>query len=247
MRLNTLSLEQQPYRWEQPTLSTQERPRDLSRVWRSCVETLKCILSTVCVGRSRQKSIEFESPRHVECADFKWFKLMPSKAYIAAMGLLVGLSLATTPALDAPAFGEPGQPYRGPALKLPTGHGVSLAQPNPTLPVKAGETWECVSSWYGEDFDGQPTASGEIYDMYAATAAHRTLPLGSLVRVVNLKTHRSLIVRINDRGPYVDGRQLDVSYWVAQELGFDEQGLAQVRLEVLEVPQRYVSQNHVND
>lgn len=163
------------------------------------------------------------------------------------MGLLVGLSLASTPALDAPAFGDPGQPYRGQALKLPTGRGLKLAEPNPRLPLKPGETWECVSSWYGEGFDGQPTASGEIYDMYANTAAHRTLPLGSLVQVVNLKTHRSVVVRINDRGPYVDGRQLDVSYGVAQQLGFDEEGLAQVRLKILEVPQRSESPNHLND
>jgi rare lipoprotein A (peptidoglycan hydrolase) len=194
-----------------------------------------------------RKYIESTEPSRVECADFKRFKLMPSKAYIACMGLLVGLSLATTPALDAPAFGDPGQPYRGPALMLPTGHEVKLAEPNPTLPAKPGETWECVSSWYGDDFDGQPTASGEIYDMYANTAAHRTLPLGSLVRVVNLKTHRSAVVRINDRGPYVDGRQLDVSYGVAQQLGFDEEGLAQVRLEILEVPQRSESPNHLNE
>jgi rare lipoprotein A (peptidoglycan hydrolase) len=161
------------------------------------------------------------------------------------MSLLVGLSLATTPALDAPAFGDPGQSYRGQTLKLPTGHGVKLAEPNPTLPVKPGQTWECVSSWYGEGFDGLPTATGEIYDMYADTAAHRTLPLGSIVLVVNLRTNRSAVVRINDRGPYVDGRQLDVSYGVAQRLGFGEQGLAQVRLEVLEVPKR--SESHLND
>ncbi len=172
---------------------------------------------------------------------------MPSRAYIACMGLLVGISLATTPVLDAPAFGDPGQPYRGPALKLPTAHGAKLAQPNPTLPVKPGQRWECVSSWYGDGFDGQPTATGEIYDMYADTAAHRTLPLGSIVRVVNLKTNLSAIVRINDRGPYVDGRQLDVSYGVAQQLGFDEEGLAQVRLEVLEVPRRSESATHLNE
>jgi len=83
--------------------------------------------------------------------------------------------------------------------------------------------------------------------MYADTAAHRTLPLGSIVRVVNLKTNRSVVVRINDRGPYVDGRQLDVSYGVAQRLGFDEQGLAQVRLEVIEVPQRSESPTHLSE
>jgi rare lipoprotein A len=83
--------------------------------------------------------------------------------------------------------------------------------------------------------------------MYGDTAAHRTLPLGSIVRVVNLKTNLSAVVRINDRGPYVDGRQLDVSYGVAQQLGFDEEGLAQVRLEVIEVPQRSESPNHLNE
>jgi rare lipoprotein A (peptidoglycan hydrolase) len=96
--------------------------------------------------------------------------------------------------------------------------------------------WECTSSWYGDDFDGQPTANGETYDMYATTAAHPTLPLGSIVRVVNPRNHRSQIVRINDRGPYVEGRELDVSYEVARRLGFDQHGLAKVRLELLEVP-----------
>jgi rare lipoprotein A (peptidoglycan hydrolase) len=98
--------------------------------------------------------------------------------------------------------------------------------------------WECTSSWYGDDFDGQPTANGETYDMYAATAAHPTLPLGSIVRVVNTRNHRSQIVRINDRGPYIEGRELDVSYEVARRLGFDEHGTAKVRLELLEVPSR---------
>ena len=98
------------------------------------------------------------------------------------------------------------------------------------------KVWDCVTSWYGEPFDGQQTASGETYDMYAITAAHPTLPLGSIVRVTNSKNHRSQIVRINDRGPYVDGRGLDVSYEVARRLGFDQSGLAHVRLELLEVP-----------
>jgi rare lipoprotein A len=98
--------------------------------------------------------------------------------------------------------------------------------------------WECTTSWYGEDFDGQPTANGETYDMYAETAAHPTLPLGSIVRVVNPRNHRSQVVRINDRGPYVVGRELDVSYEVARRLGFDQRGLAKVRLELLDVPTR---------
>jgi rare lipoprotein A (peptidoglycan hydrolase) len=104
--------------------------------------------------------------------------------------------------------------------------------------------WQCVTGWYGLPFDGQTTANGETYDMFATTAAHPTLPLGSIVRVVNPRNHRSQVVRINDRGPYVAGRELDVSYEVARRLGFDERGLAKVRLELLEVPSRPASDHH---
>lgn len=118
---------------------------------------------------------------------------------------------------------------------------LTLATPNPSIhPTghsKPLKSFVCLSSWYGGQFDGQLTANGEIYDMYGQTAAHPTLPLGSVVRVVNLKTHRSAVVRINDRGPYVPGRDLDVSYQVARELGFDKRGLARVRVDLLKVPQ----------
>jgi hypothetical protein len=106
----------------------------------------------------------------------------------------------------------------------------------PMTAVKPIRSFVCLSSWYGGDFDGQLTANGEIYDMYGHTAAHPTLPLGSVVRVVNLRTRRSTIVRINDRGPYIAGRDLDVSYEVARELGFARRGTARVRVELLKVP-----------
>jgi hypothetical protein len=104
--------------------------------------------------------------------------------------------------------------------------------------LKPLAVWECTSSWYGADFDGQPTANGEPYDMYGATAAHPTLPLGSVILVTNPKNHRSEIVRINDRGPYVEGRELDVTYEVARNLGFDERGTAKVLIALLELPSR---------
>lgn len=111
-----------------------------------------------------------------------------------------------------------------------------LVSPNPKVAVRPIRSFVCLSSWYGADFDGQLTAEGEIYDMYGQTAAHPTLPLGSVVRVMNLSTRRSAIVRINDRGPYVPGRDLDVSYQVARELGFARRGTARVRVELLKVP-----------
>lgn len=91
-----------------------------------------------------------------------------------------------------------------------------------------------TASWYGPDFHAKRTANGEKYDMHSLTAAHRTLPLPSIVRVTNLENGRSLVVRVNDRGPYARNRIIDVSKKVAQLLGFLEQGTAKVRVEVLE-------------
>jgi len=97
-----------------------------------------------------------------------------------------------------------------------------------------GQTQEGMSSWYGKEFDGRPTASGERFDMNGVSAAHRTLPLGTLVRVTNLENDREVELRVNDRGPFVKGRILDCSYGAAKALGFSGAGLARVRIEVLE-------------
>ncbi len=81
------------------------------------------------------------------------------------------------------------------------------------------------------------TASGQPFDMFSLTAAHPTLPFGSIVRLVNVKTGRSQVVRINDRGPFVDGREMDVSFLVASRLGLLERGIGRVRMELLQEPQ----------
>jgi rare lipoprotein A len=90
-----------------------------------------------------------------------------------------------------------------------------------------------VASWYGEQFHGRQAANGEIFDMSALTAAHRTLPLGSMVRVVNLANGKHVRVRINDRGPYVNGRILDLSYAAAARLGMVSGGISVIQLEVI--------------
>jgi rare lipoprotein A len=90
-----------------------------------------------------------------------------------------------------------------------------------------------TASWYGSYFQGRATASGEPYDMYDLTAAHPTLPMGSWVRVTNLRNGRAVVVRINDRGPIVPGRIIDLSYNTARVLHFDSQGLQRVRLDVV--------------
>ena len=91
-----------------------------------------------------------------------------------------------------------------------------------------------IASWYGEKFHGRPTALGETYDMYAMTAAHKTLPLPTRVRVTNLENGRRLELRVNDRGPFVEGRVIDLSYSAARELGVVRHGTARVRVEALE-------------
>jgi len=105
----------------------------------------------------------------------------------------------------------------------------------PTPPVTNG-VQSGVASWYGPGFHGRRTANGEIYDQYELTAAHQTLPLGTRVMVTNLNNGRAVEVRINDRGPFVDGRVIDLSYAAARTVGMIGPGTAPVRVEVLETP-----------
>ena len=92
-----------------------------------------------------------------------------------------------------------------------------------------------ISSFYAEDFHGKLTANGEVYDMYGLTAAHKTLPLNTVARVTNLENGKSLILRINDRGPYIQGRMLDCSYGAAKKLVFIKQGKTKVQVDVIEL------------
>jgi rare lipoprotein A len=92
---------------------------------------------------------------------------------------------------------------------------------------------EGVASYYADEFDGRPTSNGETYDMHALTAAHRTLPFNTRVRVTNLSNGRSVVVRINDRGPFVSDRIIDLSYRAAEELSMVGPGTARVRIEIV--------------
>lgn len=169
---------------------------------------------------------------------------MRIKSFMVLASVFLGTGmLVFTPSVNPTTLGQTSNPPLAaemqPSMYSPSPADSSLHQPKPLA------VWDCISSWYGDDFDGQPTANGETYDMNGLTAAHPTLPLGSIVRVTNTRNHRSTVVRINDRGPYVEGRELDVSYEVARRLGFDQRGTAKVRLELLEVPSRH-AQPHQN-
>jgi rare lipoprotein A len=141
-----------------------------------------------------------------------------------AHGLMIGLLIVGLRAAQGPNNSEASSATTSPAHVKPE---VSK-QAGKTQPYQVG-----TASWYGEDFVGKPTASGEDYDMYDMTAAHPTLPLGSYVRVTNLRNGRAVVVKVNDRGPIVPGRIIDLSYGAAKVLQFENRGLQQVRLDLV--------------
>jgi len=144
-----------------------------------------------------------------------------------AEGLAVVLSVAS---LGAGAASRPDSleaaKVTSPQVIATRGH-INQKQQRKSQPYQVG-----TASWYGDYFQGKQTASGEPYDMRDFTAAHPTLPLGTFVRVTNLKNGKAVVVRVNDRGPVVDGRIIDVSYNAARALGFKERGLQKVRLDI---------------
>jgi rare lipoprotein A len=146
-------------------------------------------------------------------------------AVIAALFVVFGCAGRTPTPQPAPP-GQPGypKPYQ------------VLGQWYQPLPHSDGFRQNGLASWYGREFHGKKTSNGEAYNMYAMTAAHKTLPLGTYVRVHNLENNRSAVVRINDRGPFVRGRIIDLSYAAADEVGIVDSGTA--RVEVVALGQR---------
>ncbi len=129
---------------------------------------------------------------------------------------------------------------------LATGMGAAPVEKSNSGPKQARSEHKAVSktvspkpyqvgraSWYGKQFDGRATASGEPFDMYQFTAAHRTLPLGTQVRVTNLANGRAIVVRINDRGPWIEGRVLDLSYAAARVIDMHARGVGRVRIDIV--------------
>jgi rare lipoprotein A len=125
---------------------------------------------------------------------------------------------------------------QGPNISEATAAPVSSVQAKPEIRQQVEKTKPYqvgTASWYGQIFEGKPTASGEPYDMYDMTAAHLKLPMGSYVKVTNLRNGRAVVVRVNDRGPIVPGRIIDLSYGAAQALQFKQRGLQRVRLDLV--------------
>jgi rare lipoprotein A len=141
---------------------------------------------------------------------------------------LLGLLLALVTESCTPV-----QP-NGSRSPLPSRPAEAVSAPGPVLSsAESGRVQVGVASWYGPGFHGRLTANGEVYNQYELTAAHRTLSLGTTAMVTNLETNQSVEVRINDRGPFVDGRVLDLSYAAGRAIGLIDPGTARVRIEVV--------------
>ena len=121
--------------------------------------------------------------------------------------------------------------HRGLILLLLAAACAPKAVPRPEKVEKPAEAWSGLASFYGEGFDGKLTANGERFDRTKLTAAHKTLPFGTCLKVTAVESGRSVKVRVNDRGPYVAGRIIDLSEGAAKVIGITDQGVAQVRLQ----------------
>lgn len=153
---------------------------------------------------------------------------------IAFVKIFVTLLAVITLAASCAEREVPIEPLVTPASVPSSAAPPSAAGPEPAVAVGQIYRETGVASWYGKEFHGRKTASGEIFDMYGISAAHRILPLGTTIRVTNLDNFKSIKVKVTDRGPFIRNRVLELSYGAARELGFAAQGTARVKIETLE-------------
>ena len=179
-------------------------------------------------------------------------RAQPGAARVGMSAVVASLLQACTLVGTAPAVPSPGDGVSVPVSGVPDAvprAEVKTRSGNPesyevdgkeyhVLDTSRGYSQRGIASWYGQAFHGRSTSSGEPYDMYLMTAAHKTLPLPTYVQVTNLENGRTVVVRVNDRGPFVEGRIIDVSYVAAQRLGMVGRGTAQVEVVALDPPAR---------
>jgi len=166
--------------------------------------------------------------------------------YIFALSILLLLTGCTTKNYFFPksSNGYVTNTYETTGVTTPTQkvYSVNGKMYYPKKSVPIGWKQRGIASWYGPNFHGKYTSNGELYNMYAYTAAHKTLPMNTIVKVTNLKNKKSVVVRINDRGPFVEGRIIDLSYIAGKQIGLDKSGIAPVVIEVI----GFKGKNYVN-
>jgi rare lipoprotein A len=160
--------------------------------------------------------------------------MKPAILTLLLIALLTGCSHKRV-AVAVPEAPPPAAEQQASDESSDAGHKSSRA---PAVPSDSKPLWSetGIASWYGAPYHNRRASNGEIYDMHAMTAAHRTLPLGSVVRVTDLKTNSSAVVRITDRGPFIEGRVIDLSRSAADKIGLVQRGTAEVRIDVLQTP-----------
>lgn len=164
------------------------------------------------------------------------FLTMRKHTLAAGLSLMMGLTLLSAPATAKESAAKAAKKQAVPAAQTVDKTSISgqVHKTSYSLPdTKAKVAQSGVASYYGPGFHGRRTANGERFDMHAMTAAHRTLPFGTQVKVTNLANGKSAIVRVNDRGPYANGRIIDLSVAAAKQIGSTGAGTARVTLEVL--------------
>lgn len=193
--------------------------------------------ASVVSGTSGGKRIQFRYPSSPEPATASAPFAASSVSQPVQMAALTAPTVSTEAPIRAPVPAPAPAPVafesfdEGRAVAPAEAATVALPTPVRADTVNADEFG--IASWYGESFHGAPTANGEIFDMNALTAAHPTLPLPSLVQIVNTENGREVVVRVNDRGPFVDGRAIDLSKAAADKLGFADSEQANVRIRYL--------------
>ncbi len=155
------------------------------------------------------------------CSVFQAGSISPRKDSAPSIGVNPNTIIDATPRKDEITRAGNKNPY------------TVLGKTYHLLPSSKGYNVEGIASWYGTKFQGRPTANGETYNLYAMTAAHRTLPIPAYVKVTNLDNNRTAVVRVNDRGPFHDQRVIDLSYAAAVKLGYAKSGTARVRVEAV--------------
>src|SRR6266540_1543139 len=156
------------------------------------------------------------------CSPFDHVRLFGT-GFLLALGLLSACAGREVPSPPLAAAATPSRASSSAPAPVP----ASVQEPVPNYQ----ETGTAV--WHGKELHGKLTANGEVFDMYGLSAAHRTLPLGTVVHVTNLDNFKGITIRINDRGPFLKNRVLDLSYGAAKELGFAAQGTARIKIEAV--------------
>ncbi len=164
-----------------------------------------------------------------------WINSHLSPAHFAAYGLALSLLVSACAKKPFPPPSQPTDISTMPRTQLP--YEIFGIRYYP-IPSARGFIQDGIASWYGDKFHGRRTSNGEIYDMYAMTAAHKTLPIGTHVKVTNRNNGASVILRINDRGPFVASRIIDLSYTAARKLSMLEPGTIPVRVEAVQVARK---------